>query len=404
MIKKADKKRLISNFMSLLSIQGATYILPLLTMPYLFRVLGAEKFGLVSFALSTVMFLNIIVEYGYNLSATREVSTYSKNKSKLIEIYSTVLSAKIVLLFISFLILTVLILSVDKFSNEWLLFYLSFLIVIGNAIFPIWFFQGIEEMKYISYLNIAAKLFFTVNIFIFVKSSNDYLYQPLLSGLGFILVGIYSIYIIDKKYDIKFKWQSIKNISKSLQDGWNIFLIEFMPNMYNNFSIFLLGFFVSMEKVGYYSLATNIVDVFNKLIYIMRNVTYPYLNKNLDKFAKITKIMVGTGILLSIIIFSTSGFLVPLIFGEKAYHSLELIYILALSPLLFSITLSYGSNKLLLHKQDLVFRNITFKASIFGFISSFIFIYYLGLMGASINLILTRTVMSYLTYNKSQGV
>lgn len=399
-----DKKRLIQNFLSLLSIQGLTYILPLLTMPYLFRVLGSEKFGLVTFALSTVMFLNIIVEYGYNLSATRDISTYSDDKNKLIEIYSTVLSAKMILLIISFSILSVLIFCFDKFSNEWELFYLSFLIVIGNAIFPVWFFQGIEEMKYISYLNIIAKLFFTINIFIFVSSSEDYLYQPLLDGLGFIFVGFYSIYFINKKYNISFKRQPFSNIKNSLKDGWDIFLTELMPNMYNNFSIFFLGFVTSMNNVGFYALATNIVGVFNKLIYIMRNVTYPYLNKNFSKFKKITRVMIGAGSILSLIIFSFAYTVVPFVFGNKAYFSINMIYILALSPVLFAITLSYGSNKLLLLKRDKDFKKVTFFGSAIGMLGSFIFIPWLGALGASINLIFTRILMSYITYKKAKGL
>jgi len=399
-----DKKRLLSNFTALLSMQGLNYILPLLTMPYLFRVLGADKFGLIAFALSTIMFLNVLVEYGFNLSATRDISTHSNNKEKLIEIYSTVLSIKFILVFVSLIILTLLIIFFEKFSNEWELFYLTFLIVVGNALFPIWFFQGIEEMKYISYLNIFAKLFFTIGIFIFVNDSTDYLYQPFLNGIGFIFVGIYSIYFINKKYAVSFEFQSSGKIIEAFKDGWNIFLTELMPNMYNNFATFFLGFMTSMENVGFYALATNIIDVFNRLIYIIRNVTYPYLNKNIDKFKKITTIMIATGTISSLIILTMSYIVVPFIFGEKAYNSIDLIYILALSPLLFSITLSFGSNKLLLLKKDKEFRNITFKGSFVGMISSLILIPFFGILGAGINLIFTRAIISYLIYSKAKRV
>lgn len=402
--KSKDSKKLLSNFLALLSMQGLNYILPLLTMPYLFRVLGTENFGLIAFALSTIMFLNVLVEYGFNLSATRDVSTHSNNKEKLIEIYSTVLSVKLILVMISFVILSMLIVSFDKFGTEWELFYLTFLIVIGNALFPIWFFQGIEEMKYISYFNISAKLFFTIGIFVFVNDSMDYLYQPFLNGIGFIFVGFYSIYFINKKYDIAFKLQPFGKIRVAFIDGWNIFLTELMPNMYNNFATFFLGFVTSMENVGFYALATNIIDVFNRLIYIIRNITYPYLNKNFSKFKKITTVMISTGAILTVVIFSMSYLVVPFIFGEKAYNSTDLIYILALSPLFFSITLSFGSNKLLLLLKDKEFRNITFKGSLIGMMSSLILIPLFGILGASINLISTRAIMAYLTYSKAKGL
>ena len=397
-----NKKKLVSNFISLLSMQGVNYILPLLTMPYLFRVLGVEKYGLVAFALSVIMFFNVLVEYGFNLSATREVSTYYNDKQKLIEIYSLILSAKFLLILISLFILTLLIIFIDKFLLEWELFYITFLTIIGNALFPIWFFQGIEEMKYISYLNIFAKLFFTAGIFILIHSPEDYLYQPLLNGLGFIFVGIYAIYFINKKYKIYFVFQPLNKVLKKLKEGWNIFLVEFMPNLYNNFSTFLLGMTSSMESVGYYSLAMNIISVFNRIIYTLRNVTYPYLNKNYEKFMKITKLMIGVGFLLSFIIFTTSYSLMPLIFGEKVYKSIELIYILGISPLLIAVTSSYGVNRLLIKKRDKEMKNITFQFSLLGFILALILIPLYGAVGAAITLLGTRILMSILIFNKGR--
>lgn len=402
--KSEDSKKLLSNFMALLSMQGLNYILPLLTMPYLFRVLGVEKFGLVAFALSTIMFLNVLVEYGFNLSATRDISTYSNNKKKLIEIYSTVFTVKFILIVISLIILSLLIISFDKFSNEWELFYLTFLVVIGNALFPIWFFQGIQEMKYISYFNLFAKLFFTIGIFTFVRSSEDYLYQPFLNGIGFVFVGLYSIYFINKKYQIGFEFQPLSKIKQSFKDSWNIFLIDLMPNMYNNFSTFFLGFITSMENVGFYSLATNIINVFNRLINIMRSVTYPYLNKNFNKFNSIATIMIATGGMLSLILFSLSYTILPFIFGDQAYNSIQVIYILALSPLLLAITTTYGTNKLLLMKRDKEFRNITMKFSIFGFVLSLVLTPLFGMFGAAITVITTRILISTSTYRKGKSL
>ena len=83
-----DKKRLLSNFFSLSILQAFTYILPLLTLPYLVRVLGADKFGLVMFAQAFIMFFNLVVEYGFVLSATRDISIHRDDKAKITEIFS----------------------------------------------------------------------------------------------------------------------------------------------------------------------------------------------------------------------------------------------------------------------------------------------------------------------------
>lgn len=400
--KNKDVKKLSINFLSLFSVQGLNILLPLLTLPYLFRILGAEKFGLIAFAFATITFFRVFVDYGFQLYATREISQNMNDKNKTIEIFNTILSAKIILLIFSFLILTFLILFFEKFSNEWILFYFTFLFVIGETIFPVWFFQGVEDMKYIGYLNLFAKIFFTIGIFIFIQNEGDYIIQPLLNGLGMIFIGIYSLFIINKKYNISFKFESIKNIKKVLINSWNIFITQLMPNLYNNFSTFLLGFFTTMENIGYFSLATKIIDVANSIVTIIRNVTFPHLIKDYSKFKQITKFMIIIAFIITIGIFSTSNIILPPIFGEKVYSSITIIYILAFSPILLAISSSFGANKLIILKRDKEYRKIIINISILGFIGTWIFIPIWGIIGASINLIIIRGLISLFVYKKSK--
>ena len=175
-INSGENKRLLGNFFSLSILQIFSYVLPLLTLPYLVRILGVETFGLISFATAFIIFFNILVDYGFNLSATREISVHRENKKKTTEIYSSVLTIKFILIILSFIILSFIVFIFEKFNSHIELYFITFISVIGQAFFPIWYFQGMEKMRYITIINISSKVIFTMAIFIFVHKVGSIIY------------------------------------------------------------------------------------------------------------------------------------------------------------------------------------------------------------------------------------
>ena len=193
------KRNLLENFLSLGALQIVGYIIPLINLPYLSRILGVEKFGLVFFAFAFMQYFIMLTDYGFGLSATREIAINRHNSNNISNIFSAVTFIKFCLLIISFLVLCIMIIFIPKLHQNWLIFILSFLMVVGNAIYPVWFFQGMERMKYITFLNILAKIIFLVLIFIFVKKESDYIIVPLLNSLGFLVSGIIGMYFAIKE-------------------------------------------------------------------------------------------------------------------------------------------------------------------------------------------------------------
>ena len=148
MFQSRDAKRLISNFFALSVLQGVNYILPIITLTYLIRVLGAKYFGLLSFANATVVYLEIISNFGFNLTATREISIYRNDKKSVTEIFSAVMIIKFLLLIACLVLLCILVFIFEKFSHNWEIYFFTFGTVVGQVLFPVWFFQGMERKKY----------------------------------------------------------------------------------------------------------------------------------------------------------------------------------------------------------------------------------------------------------------
>jgi len=279
MMNKIEMTTILSNFLSLTILKALNYILPLITFPYLVRVLGVDKFGLLSMAIAVVAYFVIIVNYGFELSATKKISLNRDNLNKLSEIYSSVLSIRLLLLVFSFLVYIIIIFSFEVFREYYVVYLFTFGTVVGQALFPVWFFQGIEQMKYITILNIISKSIFTLAIFVFIQEESHYYLVPIFTSLGFIFVGITSLYIVNKKFNIKFKFQNIVTLKYYFLDGWHIFLSRFYLNLYTTTNTVLLGLFTNNTTVGYYAIAEKIVQVIGGLLQPANQALFPFLTK-----------------------------------------------------------------------------------------------------------------------------
>ncbi len=272
-------KRLMDNFLSLTALQGINMLIPLITFPYLVRVLGVDQFGVFSFIMAVMLYAEIITDYGFNLSATKHISINSDNQSKINEIFSSVIMIKSVMALLFFLFLLLLIATVDKFSHDGSLYIYAYGLIIGQVLFPVWFFQGIEKMRYITILNALSKIIFAVAIFIFVKSAEDLYLVFVFYSLGSIIAGIWAFNIAVKKFGVHFSLQSKEHYLYYLKDAWYIFTSRVGVQLYQSVNIIILGFFASNAIVGYYSIVEKIVRAGGSIIASLPQAIYPYLAK-----------------------------------------------------------------------------------------------------------------------------
>lgn len=353
--KAGRHKTLIQNFSYLSALQVFNMLLPLITYPYLIRVLGKETYGLVVFAQAIIGYLVILVGFGFNISATKEVSVNRNNKEKLNEIVSSVLIIKGILFVLAVIILSVLLYLIPQAKGYETLFILTLWMCLYDMIFPIWYFQGIEKMKYITYITLLSRMIFLGLIFIFIHTSNDYLYIPIINGIGAILAGLTSLYIVFAKDKLKFSLQSYTQLKYYFKDSIPIFVSNVSIKLYMSTNKVIVGSFLGMSEVAYYDLAEKLSGVLKTPILLTGQAIYPIIakEKNKEFIRKSFKLTIIASIIILIIGWSSSDFIIQILGGKDMNPSVPILRILLISIIPVTIGLffadlvliSWGFNK-----------------------------------------------------------
>src|ERR1700733_365501 len=162
------------NIFWLFSLQGLNYLVPLAVLPFLIRVLGIERYGLVAFAQSFAQYFVLLTDYGFNLSATKQIARIRSNRELVSNYFWCVIILKVLLMLLGMIILAFLVTVIPRFRAEITLYVAAYLAVVGTVLFPTWLFQGMEQMKYISMVSGGTKLVSALVLFVFVRHSDDY--------------------------------------------------------------------------------------------------------------------------------------------------------------------------------------------------------------------------------------
>lgn len=387
-----DAKVVASNFSWLLLLQIAGYIFPLITLPYLTRIVGVDGIGKIAFASSVIIWLQTFADWGFNFTATRDVARNRDDMSKVSQIFSNVLWARCLLTILGFLILVILIFWVPSFRENSNVILLTFLMIPGHVCYPDWFFQAIEKMKYTTILNLLSKLFFTVAVFVFVKDSDDYILQPLFTSLGYILSGVFAIIIIHK-WGVKLCRPSFSGIVNTIKSSADVFLNNLMPNLYNSFSSIMLGVYGGSISTGLYSAGAKFVDVSQQFIGIMSRAFFPFLSRKLEKHSLYRKINLALATGMAVVLFILAPWLIKLFYGQDFIQAVSLLRIMSISIPFLALANIYGTNYLILINREKSLRKVTMYVSVFGFIIALPLVYFFDYVGATINVCLTRVIL-----------
>ncbi len=396
-IKTKDGKTLLSNFFSLSFLQIASYIFPLITLPYLSRVIGVTYFGEIAFASTIIVYFQTFVDYGFIFSSVRDISKNRDKTETVSIIFSTTMYARMILTIISFIFFIVIIYAIPFLYEMRVVLFFTFLIVPGHAMFAEWLFQGIEKMKYITIFNLLMKAIFTICIFVFIKDKTDYYLQPLFTALGYITSGLISLIVI-YNYNIRFVKVPITDILRSIKNNTDLFINQLFPNLYNSLSTLLLGVIHGNSANGIFDAGYRFSGTFQQFFNIVSRTFFPFLSRKSNSHKLYAKINIILSACISVILFLTAPLIIKLFFTPEFYDGIYVLQILSFSIFFLVVSNVYGTNYLIIKGYEKNLRIATMYASIISFFAAIPLIYFYSYIGVAIIISFARGLIALFVY------
>ncbi|WP_340033560.1 flippase [Paenibacillus sp. FSL E2-0202] len=280
-----QKKSLVRNFIYNLIYTGLNLLFPLITAPYVSRVLGATNLGKVNFASTVVNWFVLFAAFGVTTYGVREVAKIKKKGKDLDKLFSEIFIINGVLSIIVTIIYLYVIFNVKEFNSEFSLFLIMSLSIILNMFSIDWFYQGIEEYRYITIRSTVFKVISLICIFLFVKEEGHYVIFGLISILSTSLSGILN-FIYSRKF-VKIQLRNT-NFTKHFKPLSIFFVHTFIVNIYTNLDQVLLGFLVNSKSVAFMNRSNVVINMAISVSTSISNVTLPrasyYRENNNEKF------------------------------------------------------------------------------------------------------------------------
>lgn len=341
-VRKQNK--LLQNFSYITLLQVFILLVPLITYPYLVEVLGMELYGVVLSAQMLASYATLIVDFGSNSVCAKYVSINRENKDKLAEIVNSILIVRLLLFVTCFAVYMIVVVAVPVYRPYYILFLLSYGIVLNDVLYPQYFFQGIENMKAVSIISISSKLMFVLLIFIVVRKPDDYLYIPVFYMIGYMIAGIVALYIIYKRYGLRFYVPRYREMKVYINDAMPLFATDLISTIKDKFNYMLVGTFVNMQSVVIYDLAVKFNNLMIQPMRIINMVMFPRLAKsrNIQTAYKV----IGISSVLTFILIVLLNVFLPWIVDFFVHQEIDLIpvRIMSVAPLFMVVSIGIASN------------------------------------------------------------
>ncbi|MDB9053158.1 oligosaccharide flippase family protein [Escherichia coli] len=339
-------KTLFSNFTYLSILEIIGLLLPLISYPYVIRTVGADNYGVVVFCQAIIAYVVIIINFGYNVSATRKISENRTNVFKIREIYSSIVYQKL-LIFAICLVSGLFVLIFLKYDYSVIL--LGFIgLCIQEVFFPTWLFQGLERMKFITIITFVAKCSCLILIFLFVHDKKDYACIPVLYSIGGFFTSVLSVIILKKKFDIYFVKVSKYRMKEDFLESLPFFTSRLSAIVMERGNVLVIGTFFSYDMVAIYDLCAKIVSILKTPFSLVAQVIYPNVakSKNMLLVKKSIKIVLLFGAFVCLFVYLFAPNIILLLSDTSMLGAVSILKIMVLYVPIVGISYLFGASVL----------------------------------------------------------
>lgn len=398
------------NIILLFLVQASNYLFPLISLPYLMRILGAEHFGIMAMTQAWVQYMVLFVDYGFNFSATRLISINRHDKNKVNRIYTVTIVSKILLATISLLLFCLL----GRFFVDDDFYSLTLWgsgAVIGTVLFPVWLFQGLEKMQGIAIFTVVAKAISILLIFILVKNSNDIKFAVFCQSLGVLVSGFIACIYIKQCKMASFTSFKIKDVKETLVLGFDLFISNIAMSFYTTLNILVVGVLGGPTLAGYFAAADKIRTAAQGLLTPVQQAMFPRVSalvhegKNLNNIMQLYgKKFILFGLTISIATAILGYPFSQLYYGENYHISSLILLIMSPIPFVVAIGIVYGQWWLIPNDQTKIIRHTYIALSFIHVLIAVIFMHITPTYGVAISVIITESVVSFVFIKKSYKI
>ncbi|MDO5509089.1 MAG: oligosaccharide flippase family protein [Weeksellaceae bacterium] len=364
MIISEDNKLFVKNFSYLTLVQIGNVLIPLLVIPFVARNITQENFGALEFARYFCFFFSLLIQYSFDITTTREVIKYRRDKTKLNNILMQNLYARALLFIAATLIVVPLVELVDAFEQYRELIYLTYFINVGFVMLPMFFFQGMEDLAKISIITLAVRVITGLMIIFIIQDNSLYWVYNAMQSLAFIIIGFIGLYLIFRKYRFRVIAVNFSYIKKLLQEGITVFLSGLVMFLFGAFYYYFLQIYTDQNELGIFSTANKVIVSLNGLMLMpFSQAFFPLINKTYyekqEKFKRMLRnvflAIVIWGILGGLLLFFIAGFVIKIAFGQEYLASVTSLQVMAFIPLFAMLNNFVGYQILLTLKKDKLF-------------------------------------------------